>query len=117
MKIQSRPKIKQSCEPIVEQALRQMQQGSYFTPTGVAHGSGTSPMGNCISLDQHERTLGMIMKTLLMSGVLTHYEIGATRETKNSTYENTEWMIRIKFTDDPTKKTGYVADLLFNYTH
>lgn len=110
MKIQSRPKVKQNCEPIVEAALKQM--------LGLNTGpSGKNAMGNVISLDQHERTLKMIMSTLLMSGVLTHYEIGATRETKASTYEKTEWMIRIKFTDDPTKKAGYVADLLFHYTH
>lgn len=103
MKIQSRPKVKQSCEPIVEQALRQMLAGN---------GSG-----QIITLEQHERQLFMILNTLKMTGVLTHYEIGATRETKASTYEKTEWMIRIKFTDDPTKKTGYIADLLFHYYH
>jgi hypothetical protein len=100
MKIQSRPAVKQNCEPIVESALQQMIGGT-----------------RVISLDEHERTLNLIMSSLKMSGVLSHYEIGATRETAASTYEKTEYMIRIKFTDDPTKKTGYVADLIFHYTH
>lgn len=106
MKIQSRPAVKQNCEPIVEQALRQMLQGN-----------GVNALGNPITLDQHERQLKMILSTLKLTGVLTHYEIGATRETKASTYEKTEWLIRIKFTDDPAKKTGYIADLLFHYYH
>ncbi len=111
MKIQSRPTIKQSCEPIVEAALKQMTMSS-IGATSIDRVS----VQTVVPLDQHERTLGMIMETLLMTKVLTHYEIGATRETKNSTYELTEWLIRIKFTDDPTNKTGYVADLIFHYT-
>lgn len=110
MKIQSRPAVKQKCEPIVEAALRQMLQGS-------GANTGMNAMNTVVPLDQHERTLKMLMNTLHMSGVLTHYEIGATRETIASTYEKTEYIIRIKFTDDPTKKTGYIADLIFHYTH
>lgn len=111
MKIQSRPAVKQACEPIVEAALKQM-----CAPVPAMR-SGRVNTQTVISLDEHERNLEMIMNTLRMTKVITHYEIGATRETKASTYENTEWLIRIKFTDDPTKKAGYVADLLFNYTH
>lgn len=105
MLIRSRPQTKQACEPIVEAALKQL------------FGSQTNAIGRIITLDEHERGLANIMSTLKMTGIITDYVIGATRETKQSTYEKTEWLIRIKFTDDPTKKTGYVADLLFHYTH
>lgn len=101
MIIRSRPSTKQACESIVEAALAQM--------CGIT--------SSAIPLDQHEKTLGMIMKTLKLSGILTNYEIGTTRETKQSTYEKTEWLIRIKFTDDPSLKTGYIADLIFHYFH
>lgn len=106
MIIRSRPSTKQACEVLVERALQQM-----------LYGNMKNALGQPISLDQHERQLGMILSTLQLTGVLSHYEIGATRETAASTYEKTEWLIRIKFTDDPTKKTGYVADLLFHYYH
>lgn len=118
MIIRSRPGVeKQPCEVLVERALSQMIHGSHFTPSGVSHGLGNAPLGGPIPLDQHERTLKMILETLQMTGVLVHYQIGATRETAASTYEKTEWMIRIKFTDDPQRKVGYVADLLFHYYH
>lgn len=108
MIIRSRPGVeKQPCEVLVERALQQM----------VRTNAGASPMQAATPLDQHERTLKMILETLQMTGVLVHYQIGATRETSASTWGKTEWMIRIKFTDDPTKKVGYVADLLFHYYH
>lgn len=110
MIIRSRPgPVKQRCEELVEQALKHMQYSNGLSVRG-----SVLPI---VTLDQHERQLAMILSTLRLSGVLTHYQIGATRETAASTYEKTEWMIRIKFTDDPTKKVGYVADLLFHYYH
>jgi len=105
MKIRSRPEVKQRCEPIVENALRQLQSNT------------RNALGNVITLDEHERSLKMIMSSLQMAGIICHYQIGTAVETKQSTYEKNEWLIRLKFTDDATRKTGYIVDLVFHYYH
>ena len=105
MIIRSRPPKSQACEPIVEQAIRQLY----------ALNRNTGNMQTVINLDQYERMLRIILNTLQLAGTLTEYAIGAAHETSKSTYEKEEWLIRIKFTDDPAKKVGYIAELLFHY--
>lgn len=106
MKIVSRPAVKQNCKDIVQKSLLRMIVG----PNKI-----TNPLQVIQTMPGFEKEINLIFNALSVAGVLTSYKIEQARETKNSTYEHEEWMVRIHFTDDPTYKVGYVADLHFKF--
>jgi len=113
MKILSRPPVKQPCEDIVLNALRPL-----YTMSASSFGGHKGSASNYIplSLPQFSLIIGAIFHTLMSAKVLTDYKISAPVETKDSTYEKEEWVLIVRFTDDPARASGYVVDLRFTFT-
>ena len=102
MKIVSRPKVKQECEPIVLESLNQLFR---------VNAGDLQPMFAVPSLAQYGLMLKIIFGTLHTAKVLKEFRIDTPLESSKSTYENEKWMQLVHFSGDGKEwyavKLGY----------
>ncbi len=102
MKLTSRPAVKQDCEDIVLQSLKQL-----YLPGRTLPGYITP------SLADYGNAVHLIMGTLQRAGTIKTFQVKDPQELAGSTYTEEKWKQSISFSGDG--KHSYTVRLDYNF--